>query len=75
MKWLEENGWSGIKTNPNRVYNDGMRYTNGIKGEQIRIMPGGATRSIPKKTGPYMEVSIKSAKNVIELFGNPTLNK
>jgi hypothetical protein len=52
MKWLEQNGWSGVKTNPNRGYNDGMKFTNGVKGEQIRIMTGGPTRSIPAKTGP-----------------------
>jgi len=72
IKWLEQNGWSGVKTNPNRVYNDGLRFTNGFKGQQIRMMPGGATRSIPSKTGPYMEISI-NRKSVIELFGNPTL--
>ena len=73
IKWLEQNGWSGVKTNPNRMYNDGMRFTNGVKGEQIRIMTGGPTRSIPAKTGPYMEVSMNGQKTVIELFGNPTL--
>jgi RHS repeat-associated protein len=73
IKWLEQNGWTGVKTNPNRVYNDGMRFTSGVKGEQIRIMSGGPTRSIPAKTGPYMEASIKGKKTVIPLFGNPTL--
>ena len=61
-----------METNPNRVYNDGMRFTNNTPGEQIRIMPRGSTRSIAKKTGPYMEISIKGKKTVIELFGNPT---
>jgi RHS repeat-associated protein len=72
-KWLEKKGWIGVSTNPNRVYTDGMRYTNGIKGEQIRIMSGGETRSIPEKRGPYMEVSIKGRKTVIPLLGNPKL--
>jgi len=72
-KWLEQNGWSGAKTNPNKVYNDGMRFTNGYYGEQIRIMSGGATISIPEKRGPYMEISIKAKSTVIELFGNPVL--
>ena len=71
--WLEQNGWSGIKTNSNRVYNDGMRFTNGVRGEQVRIMSGGATRSIPAKRGPYMEISRNNKKEVIELFGNPNL--
>jgi RHS repeat-associated protein len=43
VTWLEQNGWTGVRTNPNRMYNEGMRFTNGIKGEQIRIMPGGPT--------------------------------
>jgi len=71
--FLEANGWKGEKTNPNRVYPDGMRYTNGVKGEQIRIMSGGATRSIPAKTGPYMEISVGGKKTVIPLSGNPTI--
>jgi len=71
--WLEKNGWVGVPTNPNRVYTDGMRYTNGNKGEQIRIMSGGATRSIPEKRGPYMEASIRGKKTVIPLGGNPKL--
>lgn len=28
-------------------------------------MPGGATRSIPKKTGPYMEISMGSKKQLL----------
>ncbi|SHE56046.1 hypothetical protein [Chryseobacterium takakiae] len=71
--WLEENGWTGVATNPNRVYSDGMRYTNGNRGEQIRIMSGGPTRSIPEKRGPYMEASLKGKKTVIPLSGNKAL--
>jgi hypothetical protein len=71
--WLEKNGWVGVPTNKNRVYTDGMRYTNGAKFEQIRIMSGGVKRSVPGKQGPYMEVSMKGKKTVIPLMGNPKL--
>lgn len=72
---MQQNGWSGVATNPNRVYNEGMRYTNGTRGDQIRIMTGGPTRSIPEKRGPYMEISNSKGgkKTVVELFGNPNL--
>jgi hypothetical protein len=71
--WLNQNGWKAKSTNSNKVYADNLRYTNGVTGEQIRIMKGGATRSILEKTGPYMEISIKGKKTVIVLYGNPTL--
>ncbi len=70
---LKKHGWTGQKTNPNRVYNKGTRFTNSNLGEQIRIMPGGKNRSILIKTGPYMEISMRGTKTVIPLAGNPTL--
>ncbi|MCH2197106.1 hypothetical protein, partial [Kordia sp.] len=71
--YLTSNGWKGVSTNPNKLYNAGIRLTNGVRGEQIRIMPGGKTRSVQVKQGPHMIISMNGNKTVIPLKGNPTL--
>ncbi len=69
---LKNNGWTGVATNPNKMY-PGTRFTNGIRGEQIRLMPGNVSRSIHLKQGPHMIISRQGTKTTIPLKGNPSL--
>ena len=72
-KYLKSNGWKPAPTNPNKMF-PGTRYTSGVSGEQIRIMPGNVSRSIHAKQGPHMIISRNGVKSEpIPLMGNSTL--
>jgi len=71
--FLKSEGWTPTPSNPNKMF-PGTRYQNGVPGEQIRIMPGDASRSIHVKQGPHMIISRNGVKSEpIPLMGNPTL--
>ncbi len=71
--FLKSNGWNPAPTSSNKVNTGGTKYSNDVKGEAVRIMPGAANRSEPLKRGPYMIISKGGTKTTVPLKGNPTL--
>jgi hypothetical protein len=71
-QWLKDNGWNDA--GPTKT-GGGTKFTNQIRGEQVRIMPGytAGNRSELMKTGPYMEISVRGGREYVPLEGNPTL--
>jgi len=74
--YFEGNGWTASPGKQNVDYPVVKLEPNneGLKGHQIRIMPGGATRPVPIKQGPHMIINGGSIRDlIIPLKGTPTL--